>query len=206
MLRLDCCNFSSEILFPTSFDLSRICRPRECLDTHHTSWWRVHSRRDDIVLQHPTAIYDTMTEILGTAASLAGLLGLCGQILQGCLFLRDLIEGARDAPEDVRLLLSELEILSTAVNSTKDVFEQTSQWSLAINVNAYEAALKHCLELFSTLTTRVMGDSNALNSGSRLNWWRQMGIASRKKTLESLMVRLERAKTQILLIQHNLSL
>jgi len=92
------------------------------------------------------------------------------------------------------------------VSSTKDVFEQTSQWNLAINVNAYEAALKHCLELLSALTTRVMGDSNALNSDSRLHWWRQIGIASRKKALESLMVRLERAKTQILLIQHNLSL
>jgi len=51
-----------------------------------------------------------MTEVLGTAASVTGLLGLCSQVIQGCLFLRDLTEGARDAAKDVRLLLSELEI------------------------------------------------------------------------------------------------
>lgn len=43
-----------------------------------------------------------MAEAVGLAASIAGLIGLAGQVLQGGLFIQQFFEDVRDAPAGVR--------------------------------------------------------------------------------------------------------
>jgi hypothetical protein len=50
-----------------------------------------------------------MAEALGAAGSIAGLVGLAGQIAQGVLFLHGFFSDIRDAPEEIRDLRAELD-------------------------------------------------------------------------------------------------
>lgn len=147
-----------------------------------------------------------MAEALSVAGSVAGIVGVCGQILQGCLFLKNFIEDARDAPEHIRLLVIELQVLSSSVIQTRDIFERTSPYMLGISVDAYEPALKQCFKLLSIVTTSVTVDSKNLRNEGRMKWWYKLSVSSRKKMLETMLNQLERAKSQINLVQNNVSL
>jgi hypothetical protein len=50
-----------------------------------------------------------MAEAVGLAASIAGLIGLAGQVLQGGLFIQQFFEDVRGAPAEVLDLRDELE-------------------------------------------------------------------------------------------------
>ena len=60
-----------------------------------------------------------MAEAVGLAASVAGLVGLAGQVLQGGLFIQQFFEDIRDAPAKVLDLRDELELFAFVASDTE---------------------------------------------------------------------------------------
>lgn len=60
-----------------------------------------------------------MAEAAGLAASVAGLVGLAGQVLQGSLFIKQFFEDVCDAPVEVLDLRDELELFAFVVRDTE---------------------------------------------------------------------------------------
>jgi hypothetical protein len=53
-----------------------------------------------------------MAEAIGLAGSVAGLVGLAGQLLNGCRLVKGFLDDAKQAPDDIRDLHMEMGILA----------------------------------------------------------------------------------------------
>ena len=57
-------------------------------------------------------------EGLAAAGGVIAVVGLAGQVLQGCGYLRSVFENADNAPAEVRLLIMELTIIESIIRAT----------------------------------------------------------------------------------------
>jgi hypothetical protein len=147
-----------------------------------------------------------MAEAIGLAANLAGLIGLAGQLLEGCLFVKDFLEDIKSAPQEIKTLSEEIGILSSAARSTTRLIERLKEPGLTIDQAEYEPALRQCIRTVQILGQEVEGYVKKGSGDGGMKWWDKMKVASKKKSLGSHIERLERAKTQIHMVQLNISL
>jgi hypothetical protein len=174
-----------------------------------------------------------MAEAVGLAASVAGLVGLAGQVLQGGLFIQKFFDDVRNAPAEVQDLKDELDLFTFIAKDTKKLFETARDDGVPVSFAAFEQTLERCgnivkdiglkLEHFVgekgkevALTTQNHPDSScgpnvlaplepSRNSERPRIWWAKLKVASRKKALGEYLHRLERAKSQLLTVQANLT-
>lgn len=64
---------------------------------------------------------------LGAVASVVGIVGFVGQITEGCVYLNRLIGDIKDAPQEVRTLWNEVELVRTVAARLKTIYEQIDQ-------------------------------------------------------------------------------
>jgi hypothetical protein len=98
-----------------------------------------------------------MAEAVGLAASVGGLVGLMGQLLEGCIFIKDSVRDAKNAPQEIKLLSEEVDILSSAARNTKRLMEQMKVSGLAIDEAEYEPALRQCIRAVEVLGKQLRG-------------------------------------------------
>jgi hypothetical protein len=166
-----------------------------------------------------------MAEAVGLAASVAGLVGLAGQVLQGGIFIQKFFDDVRNAPAEVQDLKDELDLFTFIAKDTKKLFETARDDGVPVPSAAFERTLERCgnivddiglkLEHFVgergkevALTTQNHPDSScepSRNSERPRIWWAKLKVASRKKVLGEYLQRLERAKSQLLAVQANLT-
>lgn len=75
-----------------------------------------------------------LLKLLGVVSSVAGLIGLSGQILEGCLFAKSFFDDAKHSPKDVQSILKELEIVRTIAEKTRVLFGQAHNLQAAVNL------------------------------------------------------------------------
>jgi hypothetical protein len=83
-----------------------------------------------------------MAEAVGLAASIAGLIGITGQPGKGILFIKGFLDDAKDAPDDIRLLSVEVELLSSAAQKTESLLVMCQQDGLEFDLEEECKALK----------------------------------------------------------------
>jgi hypothetical protein len=64
-----------------------------------------------------------MAELFGLGASAIAFIGLAGQILQGCQYVRDLIDNIQDAPDNLRHYHTEIASFRSAVLGFQEVLQ-----------------------------------------------------------------------------------
>ncbi|KAF7942064.1 hypothetical protein BELL_0026g00300 [Botrytis elliptica] len=64
-----------------------------------------------------------MAEAIGLGASVIAFLGLAGQLVQGCEYVRRIIDGIKEADDDVRELRSEVSSLELIIDSFRNVLQ-----------------------------------------------------------------------------------
>ncbi|KAF7938748.1 uncharacterized protein EAE98_001086 [Botrytis deweyae] len=64
-----------------------------------------------------------MAEAIGLSASVIAFLGLAGQLVQGCEYVRRIIDGIKEADDDVRELRSEVSSLELIIDSFRNVLQ-----------------------------------------------------------------------------------
>jgi hypothetical protein len=174
-----------------------------------------------------------MAEAVGLAASVAGLVGLAGQVLQGGLFIQKFFDDVRNAPAEVQDLKDELDLFTFIAIDTKKLFETARVDGVPVTSAAFERALERCgnivkdiglkLEHFvgergKEVAVTTQNDPNSScgpnvlaplepsrNSKRPRILWAKLKVASRKKVLGEYLQRLERAKSQLLAVQANLT-
>jgi hypothetical protein len=120
------------------------------------------------------------------AASIAGFVGLAGQVLQGLRFLCDFFDDLNDLPEDVQSLSTELRILRKVVEEieTRD----------ANKYSALEDALKYCKKCTEKLEAIVKSYDTSATKTRTERLWKDMSVAFRSKKLGKYVERLKRAR------------
>jgi hypothetical protein len=145
-----------------------------------------------------------MAEAVALAASIAGLVGLAGQVLQGSLFIQEFFEDMCDAPAEVLDLRDELELFTFVASDTNKLLQTASQTYLSIDTSNFTRTLERCDSLVKEIGNKLVQYAGNPGQHRRL-WWKRLKVASRKKTLSDYMVRLERAKGLLLVVQSNLT-
>jgi hypothetical protein len=138
-----------------------------------------------------------MCEAFGVAASVLGVVGFAGQILQGCQNVVSFLDQIQDAPKDfqyfrteVRIFQSILESYRTTLNeiessSDRDVWEQS------------RLVLDYSDEA-------VAGLQKLINKHERvMPKWKSIGLAFQSATLEKHLRRIDRAKGSLIAAQTN---
>jgi hypothetical protein len=147
-----------------------------------------------------------MAEAVALAASVAGLVGLSGQILQGSLFLRQFLEDIRDAPSEVCDLKDEIELFTLVASDTDRLVKQAGDINGAISISwaSYARTLERCRKIVDNLG-RELQECAGMAAEGRLRWWRRLRVATRKEALAGYLRRLDRAKGQLLAVQANIT-
>lgn len=148
-----------------------------------------------------------MAEAVGLAASIAGLVSLAGQVFSGCVTLKALFDDTRNALEDIRRLHAELGILEVEVgNMSRDAEKMVGDLTSLTedDVKSYKSVLDHCQYVVSEMTAEI--DKQKKKVGGDAKWWDQIKIATRKKKYAEYSSRIERAKTQVLMVGHRISM
>jgi hypothetical protein len=145
-----------------------------------------------------------MAEAAGLAASVAGLVGLAGQVLRGGLFIKQFFEDVSEAPDEVLDLRDELELFAFIVRDTEKLLQRASETRLSIDTTNFLRTLERCAQIVKDIRDRLVQCVG--NAGENTSsWWKRLKVVSRKKALGDYMRRLERAKGQLLVVQSNLT-
>lgn len=96
-----------------------------------------------------------MAEAVGLAASVAGLIGLSGQILQGGLFMRKFFDDIRNAPAEVLDLKDELELFTLVACDTERLFQQASLVGISIESSTFTQILERCARIVADIGSKL---------------------------------------------------
>ena len=162
-----------------------------------------------------------MAEALGLAASVAGLVGLAGQLFNGCMFVKGFLDDAKNAPEDIRAIHKEIEILAAAAQDASRIFKEVeiSGGCIDNRVNddgvenaptnfsnsQYQQALEQCIDAVTTLGKIIESEVQKFG-GKHAKLWDRMKAATKKKAFAEHISRIERAKTQLMMAMQNISM
>jgi len=124
-------------------------------------------------------------EGLAAAGGVIAVVSLAGQVVQGCDYLYTIFEDAKDAPTEVRLLMTELAI----INSISIKFEA----STPDNAD-HLAALDFCNEAIRKLRNLVDNYGILTSTGSCRKWGKRLGLALSTSKILKHLTRLREAK------------
>jgi len=146
-----------------------------------------------------------MVEALGVAASVIAVVGLAGQVVQGCQTLRTLLGDFKNAPADIQHLMRELD----AIHESAKVAEQLEK-KLEPNFRGkLDPALRLCFDTVEEIRTKIENTNGVLKdkgSGKRARGWHRLKVVFGKQGIQAAVDKLSRAKTDLVVAQHNVSL
>jgi hypothetical protein len=120
-----------------------------------------------------------MGDPLSVTASVIALVGVAGNILEGCLFLKDFAKNAKNAPNYILALAEELNTLEAAIKSFKNLVLVSWHNGYIISVDDYMPVLKQCLEIVDDLGRKIEGDIKAFKEGTG-GLWDKLRTAGKK--------------------------
>jgi len=141
-----------------------------------------------------------MAEVVGLAASVAGLVAITGQIGKSISFIKGFLEDTKNAPEEIRSLASEIELLSSAAEKTNALLTRCHADGLVIDVEDEERGLTRYADMIEKLKAKIEKDVKTFGPGKG-RWRERVGSAARKKSVEGYLRGVERAKTLVLGIE-----
>jgi hypothetical protein len=128
-------------------------------------------------------------EGLGAASGVLAVVSLAAQVAQGCSYLREIFDTANNAPQEIRLLSTELGIIQGIVDGTPDV-------------NKYHDELDFCHERLSKLR-KVVDKYGALDGvGRNKKWGTRLSMALNADKIEKHLNSLREAKGYLERIQN----
>jgi hypothetical protein len=128
-------------------------------------------------------------ESLAASGGVIAVVSLAGQVVQGCVYLRDVFDGVRSAPKDIRSLATELKII-------KDIVLATT------NVEQHPEVLDFCNEKVLKLR-KVVDRYGVLDDGSsKKRWGSRLAMALNSDKIQKHLDSLREAKRHLEQIQN----
>jgi len=147
-----------------------------------------------------------MAELIGVVSGVGSLVGLAGQLFNGCLFVKSFLDDTKNAPDDIRALHTEFEILTSSAEETNKLVAACLGMGPDFDVRNYQRALQQYVSAVEKLGENIAEDARKFGLDGKGKWWERMKSAGKKKSLNAHMVRIERAKTQVMSIEQKLIL
>ena len=144
-----------------------------------------------------------MADPLSVTASVAGLIGLVGSILEGCLFLKNFAKDAKNAPKDISNLAIELSTMETAVKTFEALVMDYWSKGYITSIDDYTPALKQCLGIVDDMSLSIKTDVAAFKDGSG-GCWNKLKAAGKKSDITEGRGRLTAAINYLQVVQNNL--
>lgn len=132
-----------------------------------------------------------MTEALGIGAGIAGIASLTLQLYEQSQKISALLKSAKGFPEEVQILLEQLQILMRTLARAKSLFPNDSDASLRLG----EHVTQQCQEL-SKLLQRLQEDmEKTVGKKGHKYIWKTLRATMRKDEIYSMSSRIQRACT-----------
>jgi hypothetical protein len=134
-------------------------------------------------------------EAVAGASSIIAVVGLAGQVVQGCGYLNSIFGGMKDAPHDLALIIRELEFIQQVAGALRDENFRNNPAPMGWDPTP---ALEFCIEAIGKVQKLVLayGGPNGVVDHMKLRKRVQMGMSQDK--IRKHLGRLERAKTHLL--------
>jgi len=144
-----------------------------------------------------------MAEAIGFAASIIAVVGLAGQVIQGCQHIKTWIGDFNSAPKDVQNLMRELNSIEESAKITHMLRMKIVHQEIDLQLGP---ALQQCLDAVQELR-KCIGDADVVfqkTGHSRKSRGRQcFKVMLGKQVIQASVDRLSRAKTQLVVVQSN---
>jgi len=127
-----------------------------------------------------------MAEVLGVVASGLSVGSFAIQVVDSVQKLRNFWNSIKDAPDNIKALLEELDTLGRII-----ILEDQGQ--------ASSEARLHCQSAASKVTAVVKDLEGVFGTAKRARYWAKVKAALEEKKLEKCLKRLERAKLSLIL-------
>ncbi|KAG9660131.1 hypothetical protein KCU64_g3398, partial [Aureobasidium melanogenum] len=132
-----------------------------------------------------------MAEVFGAVASGIGIAGVAAQAIDGIRKLQAFCNDIRDAPEDIKYLTTELEILLGTIASIEAQIQRNSTMCQNMDPTPALRFVDQSVRSLNAVIEKLNGEINQKRTlGS-------MKMAWKKKVLESHLIKIERSKTSL---------
>jgi len=111
-----------------------------------------------------------MAEVLGTVASAISIGALAGQIASSVVKLKSYLDQVKDAPDDVRNLIDEIDDLQILLSDIEDDRARNPYSEMLLQNNSASRCLDHCrrgVERLSRVVDKMEADLQSLNPMKR---------------------------------------
>jgi hypothetical protein len=142
-----------------------------------------------------------IAEALGLGANVVAFIGLAGQVIQGCQYIKTILDDVKDAPDDIRSLHTEINLLTRTLETFKNALVELSHSETHVEIGGEaKLALDYCEEAIAGLLKSIL---KIKRPGSK---WGQIKFAFSKDKVSKHIGRVERAKGYIATAQASILL
>jgi hypothetical protein len=147
-----------------------------------------------------------MAEAIGFAASIIAVVGLAGQVIQGCQNIKAWVGDFNSAPKDIQHLIQELNSIEESAKITEILRTKIVRREVDLQL---DPALQQCLDAVQELRKHIVDADNVFQErGHSRKWrsWQRLKVMLGKRAIQASVDRLSRAKTQLVVVQSNVLL
>ena len=144
-----------------------------------------------------------MADPLSLTASIIALVGLAGNILEGCSFVRSFAQDSKNAPRDMIILSTELATLEKATGTFENLLMESWRSGYIISTSDYTPVLEQCLITVDDIKKKIRGDVAVFKDGVG-GYWDRLKAAGKKLDLARHRESLNAAVGRLQLVQNNL--
>jgi hypothetical protein len=147
-----------------------------------------------------------MAEAIGLAASIIAVVGLAGQVIQGCQNIKAWVGDYSGAPKDIENLIQEIKVIEESAKITDILRTKIVRREVDLQL---DLALQHCLDAVQELR-KYIGDADIVlherGNRKKSRAWQRLKVMLGKQATQASVDRLSRAKEQLVVVQSNVLL
>jgi hypothetical protein len=147
-----------------------------------------------------------MAEAIGLAASIIAIVGLSGQVIQGCQNIKAWVGDFNSAPKDIQDLMRELILIEESAQITDILRTKIVRREVDLQL---ASALQQCLDVVQELRKHIIDADIVFQErghGRKSRGWQRLRVMLGRQTIQASVDRLSWAKAQLVIVQSNLLL
>ncbi|OBT60843.1 hypothetical protein VE03_09715 [Pseudogymnoascus sp. 23342-1-I1] len=147
-----------------------------------------------------------MAEAIGLVPSIITVVGLAGQLIQGCQNIKAWVGNFNSAPKDIQDLIRELNSIEESAKITNTLRIKIDRREVDLQLTP---ALQQCLDAVEELRKYIVNADvvfQETNHSRKPRGWQRLKVMFSKQVIRASVDRLSRAKVQFMGVQSNVSL
>jgi len=147
-----------------------------------------------------------MAEAIGFAASIIAVVGLAGQVIQGCQNIKAWVGDFNSAPKNIQDLIRDLNSIEESAKITDMLRIKIIRPEVDLQL---APALQQCLDAVQELRKHIVDADTVFQErghSRKSRGWQRLKVMLGKQAIQASVDRLSRAKAQLVVVQSNVLL